>query len=208
MSNVDHEEKTTSAIPIGRMLRSDTTGFTFGCLLPEPEVPLFGDFVKAPAQQGLTEIIGVIHNIVIEDDLFVRQLIAAPDLPDAYIQDQRRNRQIPIEVSVLSIGYSSGNNMMQGLPPQPPVTLDYIKRCSKNDMVAFTDRQDYLALILNSKETPVDELIVAALQRASRARPIEDRALFLIQAGKELARLLSDDLSKLDSILRRIQVNT
>ncbi|SVA92400.1 uncharacterized protein METZ01_LOCUS145254, partial [marine metagenome] len=32
------------------MLRSDTTGFTFGCLLPEPEVPLFGDFVKAPAQ--------------------------------------------------------------------------------------------------------------------------------------------------------------
>ncbi len=208
MSNVDSKEKTASSIPIGRMLRSDTTGFTFGCLLPEPEVPLFGDFVKAPAQQGLTEIIGVIHNIVIEDDLFVRQLIAAPDLPDAYIQDQRRNRQIPIEVSVLSVGYSSGNNMMQGLPPQPPVTLDYIKRCSKNDMVAFTDRQHYLALILNSKETPVDELIVAALQRASRARPIEDRALFLIQAGKELARLLSDDLSKLDSILRRIQVNT
>ena len=208
MSNVDSKEKTASSIPIGRMLRSDTTGFTFGCLLPEPEVPLFGDFVKAPAQQGLTEIIGVIHNIVIEDDLFVRQLIAAPDLPDAYIQDQRRNRQIPIEVSVLSVGYSSGNTMIQGLPPQPPVTLDYIKRCSKNDMIAFTDRQDYLALILNSKETPVDELIVAALQRASRARPIEDRALFLIQAGKELARLLSDDLSKLDSILRRIQVNT
>lgn len=208
MSNVDSKEKTASSIPIGRMLRSDTTGFTFGCLLPEPEVPLFGDFVKAPAQQGLTEIIGVIHNIVIEDDLFVRQLIAAPDLPDAYIQDQRRNRQIPIEVSVLSIGYSSGNTMIQGLPPQPPVTLDYIKRCSINDMIAFTDRQDYLALILNSKETPVDELIVAALQRASGARPIEDRALFLIQAGKELARLLSDDLSKLDSILRRIQVNT
>ena len=208
MSNVDSKEKTASSIPIGRMLRSDTTGFTFGCLLPEPEVPLFGDFVKAPAQQGLTEIIGVIHNIVIEDDLFVRQLIAAPDLPDAYIQDQRRNRQIPIEVSVLSVGYSSGNTMIQGLPPQPPVTLDYIKRCSKNDMIAFTDRQDYLALILNSKETPVDELIVAALQRASGARPIEDRALFLIQAGKELARLLSDDLSKLDSILRRIQVNT
>ena len=75
-------------------------------------------------------------------------------------------------------------------------------------MITFTDRPDYLALILNSKETPVEELIGAALQRASKARPIEDRALFLLQSGKELARLLSDDLSKLDSILRRIQVNT
>ena len=207
MSDINSAAKTNSSIPIGRMLRSDTTGFTFGCLLPEPEVPLFGDFVKAPAQQGLTEIIGIIHNIVIEDDLFVRQLIAAPDLPEAYIQDQRRNRQIPIEVSVLSVGYSSENGMMQGLPPQPPVTLDYIKHCSHNDMITFTDRPDYLALILNSKETPVEELIGAALQRASKARPIEDRALFLLQSGKELARLLSDDLSKLDSILRRIQVN-
>ena len=98
--------------------------------------------------------------------------------------------------------------MMQGLPPQPPVTLDYIKRCSNNDVVTFTERQDYLALILNSKETPVEELIAISLQRAAKARPIEDRALFLLQAGKELARLLSDDLSKLDSILRRIQVNT
>ena len=207
MSDVNSKEKTNSSIPIGRMLRSDTTGFTFGCLLPEPEVPLFGDFVKAPAQQGLTEIIGIIHNIVIEDDLFVRQLIAAPELPEAYIQDQRKNRQIPIEVSVLSVGYSSENNIIQGLPPQPPVTLDYIKRCSLSDVIDFTNVQDYLALILNSKETPVEELIGAALQRASKARPIEDRELFLLQAGKELARLLSDDLSKLNSILRRIQVN-
>ncbi|MBS59891.1 MAG: hypothetical protein CL606_01040 [Anaerolineaceae bacterium] len=208
MNDVNSQEKTNLSIPIGRMLRSDTTGFTFGCLLPEPEVPLFGDFVKAPAQQGLTEIIGIIHNIVIEDDLFVRQLIAAPELPEAYIQDQRKNRQIPIEVSVLSVGYSSQSNIIQGLPPQPPVTLDYIKRCSLNDVIHFTDRQDYLALILNSKETPAEELIAAALQRASQARPIEDREIFLLQAGKELARLLSDDLSKLNSILRRIQVNT
>ncbi|HCU80930.1 MAG TPA: hypothetical protein DGN60_07175 [Chloroflexi bacterium] len=208
MNDVNSQEKTNLSIPIGRMLRSDTTGFTFGCLLPEPEVPLFGDFVKAPAQQGLTEIIGIIHNIVIEDDLFVRQLIAAPELPEAYIQDQRKNRQIPIEVSVLSVGYSSQSNIIQGLPPQPPVTLDYIKRCSLKDVIHFTDRQDYLALILNSKETPTEELIAAALQRASQARPIEDREIFLLQAGKELARLLSDDLSKLNSILRRIQVNT
>ena len=68
MSDVNSEEKTNSSIPIGRMLRSVTTGFRFGSLLPEPEGPLFGDFVKAPAQQGLTEIIGIIHNIVIEDD--------------------------------------------------------------------------------------------------------------------------------------------
>ena len=84
-------------IPIGRLLRSTTVGFTFGCSVPEPEVPLFGDFVKAPAQHGQSEVIGLISDIIIEDDPFVRQLIAAPDLPEAYIQDQRKNRQVPIE---------------------------------------------------------------------------------------------------------------
>ena len=79
-------------IRIGRLLRSATARFTFGCSVPEPEVPLFGDFVKAPAQDGQTEVIGLINDIVIEDDPFVRQLIAAPDLPEAYIQAQRQNR--------------------------------------------------------------------------------------------------------------------
>ena len=197
----------SSSIPIGRMLRSDTAGFTFGCNLPEPDVPLFGDFVKAPAQQGKIDIIGVIYNIFIEDDLLVKQLITVPQLPETYIQDQRNNRQIPIEVSVLSIGYVYNDTITYSLPPQPPVTLDYINTCAKNDIVQFTKSTDYLTLILNSNEPSIDELIITTLRRAAEARSIEEQGLFLFECGKKLARLLSHDPYKLDSILRRLKVN-
>ncbi len=193
-------------IRIGRLLRSATASFTFGCSVPEPEVPLFGDFVKAPAQGGQTEVIGLIDDIVIEDDLFVRQLIAAPDLPEAYIQDQRQNRQVPIEVSVLTIGYTTGGAFFHRLPPQPPVTLDHIKSCSPNEIVAFTGSNDYFALIMNAPDTSADELLTAALERAALARPPEERGFFLLLAGKELARLLANDIPRLGALLRRIQV--
>ena len=199
-------KKSSPPIAIGRLLRSATVGFTFGCSVPEPEVPLFGDFVKAPAQGGQSEVIGLIDNILIEDDPFVRQLIAAPDLPEAYIQDHRRNRQVPIEVGVLTIGYYRDSTVFHGLPPQPPVTLDYIHRCTPAEIVTFTGSHDYFNLILNAPDTPADELLTAALQRATRARPLEERGFFLLQAGKEIARILANDLSRLDTLLRRIQV--
>ena len=113
---------------IGRLLRSSTAGYVFGCSVPEPEVPLFGAFVKAPAQRGQTEVIGLIYDITIEDDPFVRQMVATPDLPEAYVEDQRVNRQVPIEVSVLAVGYRNHAGFQHALPPQPPITLDRISR--------------------------------------------------------------------------------
>jgi len=192
-------------ITIGRLLRSSTTGFVFGCSVPEPEVPLFGAFVKVPAQKGQTEVMGLIYNIAVEDDLFVRQMVAAPDLDEAYIQDQRANRQVPIEVSVLAVGYRSSAGLSYALPPQPPITLDRIHPCSRAEVLEFTARFDYLRLVLDSPEAPADELIAASLRLAAAARPPEDRAFFLREAGKELARLLSRDLARLENLLRRIR---
>ena len=191
---------------IGRLLRSSTTGYVFGCSVPEPDVPRFGDFVKAPAQRGRTNVIGLIYDIVIEDDPFVRQMVATPDLDEAYILDQRQNRQVPIEVAVLSIGYYAGANRIQcGLPPQPPVTLDSIRPCSPAELLDCTSSFDYLRLIMNAAEAPADELMVVSLRNAAAARAPEDRTPFLRQAGRELARLMSRDLPRLENLLRRIR---
>jgi hypothetical protein len=203
-------ESIENAVTIGRLLRSSTTGFVFGCSVPEPDVPRFGDFVRAPAQRGRTIVIGLIYDIVIEDDPFVRQMVATRDLDEAYILDQRENRQVPIEVSVLSIGYYAGGDnrqgkIMCGLPPQPPVTLDSIRSCTASEMLECTSSLDYLRLIINSPEAPVDELIVVSLRNAAAARPPEDRTLFLRTAGRELARLMSRDLPRLENLLRRIR---
>ena len=192
-------------IPIGRMLRSSTVGFTFGCSVPEPEVPIFGTFVKAPAQRGRTEVIGLIYDIVIEDDPFVRQMIAAPDLPEAYVEDQRKNRQVPVEVSVLAVGYENGGGLNHALPPQPPITLDRIHLCADEEVCAFTDRFDYFTLVFDARDAPADELMAASLRAAAAARPPQDRADFLFRAGKELARLLAMDVVRLENLLRRIR---
>lgn len=191
---------------IGRLLRSATTGFVFGCSVPEPEVPRFGDLVKAPAQRGRSQVLGLIYDIVIEDDPFVRQMVATPDLEEAYILDQRENRQVPIEVAVLAVGYYSvTGSLVCGLPPQPPVTLDRIQPATPQELCECTAQFDYLRLVLNAPDVPADELMVVSLQNAAEARPPEDRRLFLRAAGRELARLLNRDLPRLENLLRRIK---
>lgn len=190
---------------IGRLLRSSTLDYVFGCSVPEPEVPLFGAFVKAPAQRGQSDVIGLIYNIAIEDDPFVRQMIATPDLPEAYIQDQRVNRQVPIEVSVLSVGYKNGGGYIHDLPPQPPITLDSISPCDAAEIKLFTERLDYLRLILFAPDVPADELIAVSLRFAADCQPPEDRGRFLRNAGRELAKLLNRDLARLEKLLKRLK---
>jgi len=91
------------------------------------------------------------------------------------------------------------------LPPQPPITLDSISSCSADEVVSLTDQFDYLRLILNSAVAPADELIVVSLKNAAALRPPQDRTRFLRDAGRELARLLARDLTRLEGLLRRIK---
>ena len=196
------------SIPIGRLLRSSTDSFTFGCSIPEPDVPLFGAFVKALAQQDHAEVIGLIYNIIIEDDLFVRQMIATPDLPESYILDQRKNRKVPIEVSVLSVGYKKGGELFHMLPPQPPITLDHIRQCTPDEITTFTEGFGYLRLVLNARDVPTDELLASSLHQAIYVRPVEERQYYLLEAGRELARLLSNDLTRLETLLNCVKGTT
>lgn len=193
---------------IGRSQRSSTTGFVFGCAVPEPEVPLFGSFVKAPIQKQRADAIGLIYNIIVEDDQFVRQMIASAERMadedfEAYLQDQRTNRQVPIEVSVLTIGYRSNSHFVYSLPPQPPITLDKVHYCTEDEVRTFTERFDYLRLILDAPDVPTDELIAMSLLKASEVQANRER--FLTEAGRELAKLLSRDLARLQNLLRRIK---
>ena len=190
---------------IGRLLRSSTTGFVFGCRVAEADVPRFGEFVKAPAQRGQAEVMGLVYDIVMEGDAFVRQMVATPNLSEEYVQDMRENRSVPIEVSVLAVGYKSGAAWTQALPPQPPVTLDRISLASIDEVIEFTTQFDYLRLLLDSLEAPTDELIATSLKHAAGLRAPSERGRFLRNAGRELARLLSRDLTRLENLLRRIK---
>ena len=191
-------------VEVGRIIRSSTTRFGVGCQVLRPQVPTFGALVKVRAVGG-EEIYGLIHEVRIDDDPFVRQLAAAGmGLSTEYVEDMRRNRQVPIEVGVLVVGYRSGAEVRRHLPPQPPLSLDVIYTCSSQELCSFTERFDHFRLILDNRDLPADELLAAHLRYAAAARGPAGRD-FLLEAGREVARLLALDLTRLEDLLRRIR---
>ena len=191
-------------IQVGRVLRASTRGFAIGCAVMRPDIPAFGSFVWAEGLTPGSAIYGLIYDVSVEDDPFVRQFIGA-NPPEEVVRDQRENRQVPIEVSVLAVGCGDGETVRHCLPPQPPITLDWLYQCSREEVRAFTTHFDYFRLVLESREVPADELLAASLRSAAAARSEHERETFLIEAGRELARLLASDPVRLEGLLRRLR---
>jgi hypothetical protein len=194
---------------VGRVLRAGTRGFAIGCAVMRPDIPAFGSLVRAEGQAPGSAIYGLIYDVSVEDDPFVRQFIGA-DPPEEVVRDQRENRQVPIEVSVLAVGVrrslgDDGENIRHCLPAQPPVTLDWLYQCTDEEVRAFTARCDYFRLVLEAREVPVDELLSASLRAAAAARPENERETFLVEAGRELTRMLAGDPVRLEGLLRRLR---
>jgi len=191
-------------LEVGRVLRASSQGFVVGCEVMQPDIPQFGSFVRAASASPGNAIYGLIYDVSLEDDLFVRHFIGS-DTDAEVIEDQRKNRQVPIETSVLMVGCCSGETIHHHLPAQPPMTLDWLYQCDQEEVQAFTARLDYLRLVLDAREAPADELLAASLRAAADARPEGARETFLIEAGRELARLLAGNPVRLEGLLRRLR---
>jgi hypothetical protein len=190
---------------IGRVTRCSTRGFVGAVRLPEPEWPVFGTFCRAEAQQGHSQVIGLIYDLSIEDDELARQLAATESLSPEQLADSQVNRQVPVEYHVLSVGYRTSERFVQSLPPQPPLTLAPIHRLSETDVRMFTAQIDFLKLVIAVQEIPVDDLLAAALQTAAAARPESERHAYLVEAAAECARLVGRDLTRLESLVRSLR---
>ncbi|MCA9923368.1 MAG: hypothetical protein KC421_13395 [Anaerolineales bacterium] len=158
---------------IGRILRASTTGFAVGCRVGQLHVPAFGSLVKAQPVDAREAIYGLIYNMNIDDDPLVRRLVLAENPPESVISDQRQNRLLPIEMSVLAVGYELDGELQHGLPPRPPLNLDPVELVQNaQDVVAFTERLSYLRLILRAvgSNVPVDQLLVAHILNVYKLR--------------------------------------
>ncbi len=189
----------TQPIEIGRLLRAGTTGFVAGCRVNQLDAPSFGALVRAPLGEGY-QIFGIIHDIHIDDDGLVRQLVTADNVSEAVMNDNRVNRIVPVEMSVLAVGYEQDGKIFHLLPPRPPLSLDVIYLCDRKDTVRFTERFGYFRHILNAKDAPIGEVIAAHLLQASSARGT-DREKWKESATQEVITLLRDDYPTLMAVL-------
>src|SRR5512139_973261 len=100
----------SEVIEIGRLLRANTSSFVVGCRVSQLETPAFGALARVPLTNDY-QIYGLIHDIHIDDDGLVRQLVTAEGVEENIIADNRENRNVPVEISVLAVGYKQNGRI-------------------------------------------------------------------------------------------------
>lgn len=190
------------SIEIGRLLRAGTSGFVVGCRVNQLDSPSFGALVRAPLERDY-QVYGLIHDIHIDDDGLVRQLVTADGVDEGIIADNRINRSVPVEMSVITIGYRQDGRIFHLLPPRPALSLDEIYLCNPDEVCQFTSsgRFGYFRHILRAQDLPVGELLAAHLQQAQNAHGEQGNTDWSKHATRELIILLRDDYAALMSVL-------
>ncbi len=193
---------TPQKIMIGKLLRANNCGFVAGCRALELQIPSLGMLVKVPIEGG-TEIYGLISDISITDDGLVRQIVSGVNIPTEYTADNRYNRNLPVEISVLAVGYQISGKMIHLLPPRPPLSLDMMYVCDQDELVCFTKEGHfgYLRHILRAVDMPVGEILAAHLRMANQAHLAAGDQDWFSAASKEIITLLRDDYQTLMSVL-------
>jgi len=193
-----------SAIQIGHLLRAGTSGFVAGCSVSQLEAPAttnmaFGALVRAPLDKDYS-VYGLITDIHIDEDGLVRQLVTAENVSQEVIRDNRERRIVPVEMSVLTVGYEQNGKVLHLLPPRPPLSLDVIHLCSDAELVKFTSagRFGYFRHVLQAKDIPIGEVLAAhILEVKLKTKNVK----WVEEAVQELITLLRDDYPTLMSVL-------
>lgn len=191
-------------IEIGKLLRAGTAGFVVGCSVAQFNQPKFGAIVRVPILKDYS-LFGVIQNIRIDDDGLIRQLISSTaPVSDEILRDNRERRIVPVEMSVISVGYQESDRIWHMLPPRPAMSLEKIFLCNDEEVAAFTTGSgvSYLRHLLRADDAPVPELIASHIALVGRSH--SDPRLWISNATSYLIQQLRDDHSTLMSVLNAL----
>jgi hypothetical protein len=191
-------------IEVGRLLRSSINGCVLGCRITQDNVPEFGSMVRIPVEkQPFYQVFGLVYDINVLDDGLVRQLIISEGVADEVILDNRLNRNVPLEISALFVGYQLNQDIYHLLPPKPPLALDSIYPCSQQELLQFCEagRFGYFRHILRAKDLPVGELLAVHLKNVNAAWVGPGDSHWAASATREVITLLRDDYPELMSVL-------
>ncbi len=130
----------------------------------------------------------------------MRQLVTAGNITPEVMHDNRERRIVPVEMSVLTVGYEQDGVISHLLPPRPPLSLDVITLCPDHELAKFTGagKFGYFRHILQAKDIPIGELLAAHIQQVKQKTKDEK---WVAQATQELITLLRDDYPTLMSVL-------
>ena len=129
---------------IGRMLSANSRECVVSSLTPQYEIPPLGSMLRIPLSSvpgngdDAVTVYGVVTDITLEEDGFLRQIAGSPEISEEVILDAQENRSVPIVLRVAYIGYTEGDRVLHLLPPRPPATLTKIFLCTAREICEFT----------------------------------------------------------------------
>lgn len=190
---------------IGEVVEASSAEFVAQCYKLDQAPPL-GSLVKTLDKLG--EIYGVVYNVETHSLEPGRRVVARGENLEAeeeiFTANPQLARLLTTDFKILVVGHVEGKTWHQYLPPKNASIHGFVYTCHIEEVRTFTQSLDFLSLVVNAKiPVPVDEVIGACLRNASKAH--DDPNAFLVKAGKELARLLSGDVNRLNSLLKRIK---
>ena len=197
------EERTNMSF-IGRMLSANSRECVVSALTPQNDIPAFGSMLRIPLEADQPEIYGVVTDITLEEDGFLRQIAGSPSISEEVIRDARENRNVPIVLRTVFIGYKDGDRVLHLLPPRPPVTLTEIYSCTDREICEFTRKTGYLRLLMDVTTLPAGELLAVHLRQAARAHVQLGDTDWAQRALEEVMDLLGGDPAGLIAVMGAI----
>lgn len=199
MSTSEHPDR------VGEVVAASTTDFVAQCYELYQSPPL-GSLVKT-RDESVT-LYGVVCGATTTSLEPGRRPIARgkdeASEEEIYRQSPQLLKLFRSEFSALVVGHRQGDKLHHYLPPKPARIHGFVYLCPPAEVKDFSQSFDFLNILINTS-LPIssDELIAAVLRQMSQA--YEDRRDFLVAAARELAILLSGQLSQLKAILGRIR---
>jgi hypothetical protein len=190
---------------VGEIIEASTTGFSAQCY-ELYQIPQLGSLVKTG--NSPLELYAVVASAATTSLEPGRKPIARGKdekaEEDIYRSSPQLAKLLRSEFGAVVVGHREGEKLYHHLPPQPARIHSFVYQCQPAEVMEFGKSFDFLNILLNANlPVPTEELVGAALRQMSRAH--SDPRAFLVAAGKELAILLSGNLSSLNAILGRIK---
>ena len=190
---------------VGEVVEASTTDFVAQCY-ELYELPPLGSLAKT-RDQGVVQF-GVVYRATTSSFEPGRRPIARgkDELSEEalYQANPQLLKLLRSEFGVLVVGHRETDRLHHYLPPRPARLHGFVYLCSPEEIKEFSQSFGFLNILVNTR-LPIasGEIIAAALRQMSRV--YEDPHAFLVSAGKELAVLLSGDISQLKTILENLK---
>ncbi len=188
--------------PVGEVVAASTTEYLTQCRALYGAPPL-GTLVKSEGHDAIYGIVGEVATQSIDPGRRTMALGEEDASGDAvYDRNPQIARLLTTEFRSIVVGHGDGGHLRRYLAPLPPRIHDFVFPCHEDEVAGFSDSLDFLPLLLAAPVGSPDDVVAAFLRRSSRSHPDSDA--FLVQAGKELATVLSGQFQRLNGILKRL----